>query len=555
MARTSGQPPRLIAAPTGPSGASHHRVQRWVPARLAPHVPLLGALAVVALIGLPTVNFPYGPDQALFAYIGRGLAHGQTLYVDLWDVKPPGIFWLYALATRLPGGFRGVRAFDLLYTLATVVAVAALGRRLWDRHTGALAGLVYGTVYVSASGYWEMAQPDGFMVLPVVLGVLAWEGGGRSGVARRSLLAGVLFGLAVLLRPVVVLLPAALALRALWLHAGRGPGARRVMLLLAGGALVQVATLLYLAVGGAVGEYLYAQFQFAGHYARLGGFYFPEGVTLTNFLPGTRAAFVWFTSRWLAVWVPALAAVVVGACLRADAGVRLLTLLLAAALLSVVIQTKFFIYHWHIVLVWLALLTAWVVALLWRELRRRSTRRRAAAVVALCAGVLLFLSPRVTRGVAEWRYLVRYVVAPSSRTAYLDRFGPWGWGTYSYRASWTVAHYLRGRTAPGDTIVVWGYDPNVYLMSGRESASRFLSFLPLMPTFTPERWRQEFVADLARKRPAYILLIQGENVRWVTGRPDDAAAWVVQFTAFHELLQREYVFEVQIEDYLIYRRR
>jgi hypothetical protein len=170
--------------------------------------------------------------------------------------------------------------------------------------------------------------------------------------------------------------------------------------------------------------------------------------------------------------------------------------------------------------------------------------------------MLLLFTPQVSDpGVREWWDVVRYAREPEFRPLYYDRFGVRGHGSYSYRASVEVSDYIRARTTPDDTIFVWGYDPNVYLASERDSASRFLSFLPLMPVFAPERWRQEFVRDLETRRPAFILLQRGENARWITGRPDDAAEWVVHFNAFHDLLNRAYVFDQRIEDFFIYRLR
>ena len=67
------------------------------------HWPAVLAAAVTVVLAMPTLNYVYGPDQALFAYFGNRLAHGAGLYVDVWDVKPPGIFWIYALITRIPG--------------------------------------------------------------------------------------------------------------------------------------------------------------------------------------------------------------------------------------------------------------------------------------------------------------------------------------------------------------------------------------------------------------------------------------------------------------------
>ena len=68
-------------------------------------------LAVLAL-------WPIGPgnDQALFLYYARAMREGATLYADLWDNKPPGIFAFYVGAATLFGeGWGAVRlAFGVL---------------------------------------------------------------------------------------------------------------------------------------------------------------------------------------------------------------------------------------------------------------------------------------------------------------------------------------------------------------------------------------------------------------------------------------------------------
>lgn len=522
----------------------------------AAHWPLLLVVGLVTLFGLPSLAFVYGPDQALFAYAGHAIAHGQALYVDVWDVKPPGVFWIYALVTAVTTSAKAVRAFDLLYTAATVTAIYALGRHLWGRAPGAIAGLLYGTVYVTGSGYWNMAQPDSFMVLPAVLAVLAWDRGLPGSAGRTALIAGLLFGFAFQFRPVVALLPALLVLWELRPGSDRGAALRRVLWMSAGFAAFQLLTLLYLAVGGGLDDYLYAQFRFARKYASLGGPYAFDEFSFENYVSGLRGSVMWFIGSRLTLTAPALAALLLGGVLRADRGVRLVALLLAGATASVAIQAKFFVYHWHIVLPFLALLAAWTVCEVWVALRVRLPWPRAALTAALCVVGLLLLTPQITDGgMGEWRDAVRYVLTPSYRGTYYDRFGLRNHGTYSFLASEEASGYVRSRTNPGDTVFVWGYDPNLYLMSGRDSASRFLSLLPLMPLFTPESWKQEFVRDLETRRPVYILIQQGENARWITGRTDDSAAWVAKFTAFNDLLRRDYQFELRIEDYELYRIR
>ncbi|MGD9892195.1 MAG: ArnT family glycosyltransferase [Dehalococcoidia bacterium] len=537
-----------------------------LPALLRRHWPVILVVGVTLVAGLPTLNYPYGPDQALFAYMGDRLAHGAGLYVDVWDVKPPGIFWIYGAIELLPGPqFRVLRMADLLYTGLSVAALYALGLLYWDRIAGAVAGLLYGTVYLVATGYWHSAQPDSFMVLPMVLGLFTYEQARRRNGTTPALISGLLFGFAAELRPMVLLLPALLAVLDLSASVhGTGttrqrlqPAMRRVALLIAGGVAVEVLTLLWLGLHGAIGEYLYAQFDFASEYARQGGPYSPDGLTVANYLSGLRSGTMFIVFARLLLVAPALTAVIVGGVIRRERLVIETSLLALVAYLGVAIQAKYFLYHWHSVLPLLALLSGWTASFLWRSLRDSGRGWGAAAATAGGIGaVLLLLTPNVSdRAVTEWQAFTTYWTDPDSRSTYYDRFGLYGRGSFSYKASEEVSHYVAERTNPNDTIFVWGYDPLVYVLSDRESSSRFTSFLPLMSLWTPQRWVDEFVDDIERRRPAYIILQRNENARWITGHWIDPVDFVRLLPRFEAVLQNDYELETQIEDYTLYRRR
>jgi hypothetical protein len=131
----------------------------------------------------------------------------------------------------------------------------------------------------------------------------------------------------------------------------------------------------------------------------------------------------------------------------------------------------------------------------------------------------------------------------------------YGRGSFSYLASDEASRYVREHTVPGDTVFVWGYDPLLYVLSERDSPSRFISFLPLMSTWTPHRWVDEWLDDLEAKQPAYIILQRGENARWITGHTIDPVDYVKLLPRFQALLDEHYTFERGIEDYRLYRRR
>jgi hypothetical protein len=52
---------------------------------------------VLVAVRVPSLVQPMGADQALYAYIGERILHGDRPYVDAWDQKPPAIHYTYAL--------------------------------------------------------------------------------------------------------------------------------------------------------------------------------------------------------------------------------------------------------------------------------------------------------------------------------------------------------------------------------------------------------------------------------------------------------------------------
>ncbi|HPF55666.1 MAG TPA: hypothetical protein PLV03_03920 [Clostridiales bacterium] len=69
----------------------------------------------------------YNFDDPLYWAVGHGILNGLTPYADLFETKPPGIFWLSALSLRLTGGVYAMSIFNfccLLVICAVPVAAA-----------------------------------------------------------------------------------------------------------------------------------------------------------------------------------------------------------------------------------------------------------------------------------------------------------------------------------------------------------------------------------------------------------------------------------------------
>ncbi|MBI5560991.1 MAG: glycosyltransferase family 39 protein, partial [Deltaproteobacteria bacterium] len=77
---------------------------------------------LTVFLRLHTIGEPLERDQTTYGYIAHRILAGEKLYTDLWDHKPPGIYWAYMLAESLWGyGQSGVVFIGIFFTLLSLV--------------------------------------------------------------------------------------------------------------------------------------------------------------------------------------------------------------------------------------------------------------------------------------------------------------------------------------------------------------------------------------------------------------------------------------------------
>ncbi|MBM3460192.1 MAG: hypothetical protein FJX77_16860, partial [Armatimonadetes bacterium] len=123
----------------------------------------------------PTLAFPFGRDQATFAYMAQTILRGEMPYRDAWEVKPPGIYLLYSLvlaAAPQPGSeMLLVRLADCAVALGIAVLLARILAHLGRPEAGPAAALFYAALYLQGS-YWSLAQAESWANLLVLM--LVW---------------------------------------------------------------------------------------------------------------------------------------------------------------------------------------------------------------------------------------------------------------------------------------------------------------------------------------------------------------------------------------------
>jgi len=113
-----------------------------------------------------------GPDSGLFAYGGQRILQGELLYRDVFDTKPPGVFYLDAVALWLGGeSVWPIWALSALWSVAVVVSLYLVLRPLTGRLASLAAAACFLVVLHQTAVYQGGNSTELFALLPQVLGL------------------------------------------------------------------------------------------------------------------------------------------------------------------------------------------------------------------------------------------------------------------------------------------------------------------------------------------------------------------------------------------------
>jgi hypothetical protein len=152
-----------------------------------------GLLLLTLLLRAPFAD-NIGEDEAFFAVIGRDWPRGILPYAGRFDVKPPGLFLLYALTGQMFGdGVAAIKGLEISFVAVSAYGLWRIGRDHFSRSVGMAAATLYPLYSLAMSGVNAPVALflNGFEIF-AVLAALAVAGTPW----RRAALSGLLFGCA-----------------------------------------------------------------------------------------------------------------------------------------------------------------------------------------------------------------------------------------------------------------------------------------------------------------------------------------------------------------------
>ena len=448
------------------------------------------AYVIVSAIALAIyIRIVPSPDQSFFDYMAWLNLQGVPFYKGLFDMTWPGEFVLHEFYILTFGVHSWTaRAGDFLMLQPAVVAIYWFVRRAGFPRAAVAAALLYPIIYVTSGGW--MAGHRDLTGTHLLIGAAIFALPSKKTTALQPMLAGLLVGSAVMVRPTYLAFAPLLFLLALpaWKGTATWPAAFFVRCAqFAAGLLAPILVfVVYAAATGTLQDFYVDSFGFVVEVYPV-----QQGRgRLFGLAAGVLAGMLWWLT--IAGGIGALLWLALG---RAREGLWLLGAMIATILLSYFAQNKGFAYHLG-GLIPILFMLGFAGAASALQLPRASTpgRNLAGALIAL---VLL-------TGTG-----LRLIHA---------RPAPPDWGRQendrplTLEDSLALARIIQAESTPSDTVLIFGWEYQVGFLAERRSATRFVNVpaARLIKSGQPifGKWLTEFEHELSEHAPKFIIVDQ-----------------------------------------------
>ena len=516
-------------------------------------MPTLAGVGFVLLWGLPTIIVPLATDQAQFSLGARAVLAGDQLYGDIWDIKPPLIYLIYAIPFALAGEhMEAIRVLDLVNTALAMGAIFLLTRRLFNQRAAMIAAGFYGFTYLTWARVDGLAEAESFMAAPLALAFFLYRPeGGRRGTGLLAIASGAALGAAFVTKtsavPFVLGLPLA---ELLWRHRDgwtlRG-AVQRLTLAALGFLLVLGAVAGYLGGGGVLDDYIDIQRHYTVPYNAFR--WSPVEFSHPRFLLQVTAD--WIKSTAFLV-VPAATALLFALRQpRHATGAYFMASLAILGVLGIWWQGKMFRYHWLIIFPLLAPLAGYAVDRtldLFSPLAWRASGGWAARALLL-SGLLVLAFQPLSDTYDGYRTLVSRADGSLSRREAETRYEP------LLSANHELVDFVRLNGDADDSLFIWGFWPIAHFWADRPLVSRFVVNSGLRATWAPESWRQELMEDLRSAPPRFVAVARGDDQPWLAGTSQTSDEHLRDsFVELRGFLEEQYLLVRDLGLFVLYER-
>jgi 4-amino-4-deoxy-L-arabinose transferase-like glycosyltransferase len=471
---------------------------------------------VITLQNNPAIlTFP-NRDSGLFLYMGRSILEGQIPYRDVWDHKPPVVFYINALGVFLDGDSAwGVWFLELIF----LFFAAFVGFRLLEESMDRYAA-IFGTITWLATFILLWIRPGGnfaeeyALVFQFGLLYLFYRAENRGFYGLLGLLIGIAAGICFFLKQNIIGIPVGILLyvvvfRMLARKWRRLAG--ELLQIALGFALVTAIFVIYYSLNNGLYDFWDAAFRYNFIYAGAG-----FQMRIKSILYGLSLTLFSGVSVLLVItWIAGLILLMRKEFEKLELGVgskALLILTLAVLPIEFLLSTLSGRLYDHYYLTWLPViaLSAGFFTILWPEFILRRKRNYVGLSIIL---IMISLFPSIV-------LITRWVNVDNLSSQYDGH---------------RLVEYIKDNTLPGDAVLIWGAEAGYHFYSDTRAPGRYVYQYPLLTDgYANSEMVSEFVQDLRERQPMLILDTHPISPEWPSIDSETTIERIPQLVEFVE---------------------
>lgn len=420
-------------------------------------------------------------DEFIYGYIAQRLLAGDTLYRDVFDNKPPVIYWLYTLVFKIFGQSLGaIRIVALIFSLITTLLIFLIGRLIWGNWAG-LSAAAFHAIF-SGGPYVEgtTANAEIFMLPFIILSFYFFLLAGRRKDKKFFLLflAGLSVGLAFMIKPVAITNLAALVIFCFFLP--RKIILRAAIFLILGFSVFPAVFSGYFVIKGTFSEYFLGAFLIHKDYlSHTHSFFLNPIISLEKAIQKTFEIALVENSI---LWIAALGGIIyflINSLERKKIENLIFIIWLVFSFLGVMMGGNYFPHYYLQVIPALSFLAGYFLYSIKKIIFSKN-------YYLLKLLFFLFFIPPIISHHVFYKKVISYRL------------------NYWIHDALLIGSLIRDQAKPTDTIFVWDKAPEIYFYSQRKSASKFFVYAPWAEKKL--QVKKSILNDLQEKKPSFIII-------------------------------------------------
>lgn len=164
---------------------------------------LVFVLVLFALLRIPSLVEPnwYG-DEGIYQVVGKAIFSGEVLYKDIWDNKPPLLYFIYAIFN---GELFYVKVLSLILGLLSVITFFLISAKLFKKEISRyVSTFIFAFLFATPIIEGNIANAENFMLFPVTLAAFLVLDFSKNKNLSILIIAGLLLSIALITKIVAV---------------------------------------------------------------------------------------------------------------------------------------------------------------------------------------------------------------------------------------------------------------------------------------------------------------------------------------------------------------